>query len=109
MNRFQKSNPLINFIMKFKLSLLLTVIVLLFCIIGIQSVENTTSQKQLESLENAVNRGVIQCYAIEGTYPPNLDYLKEHYGLTYDETRYFVDYQIFSSNMLPDITIIALK
>ena len=108
MNRFDKNSRFLNFITKCKLSLIFTIIVLIFCLIGIHSVDNSTTQKQLESLENAVYRGVVQCYALEGTYPPNLDYLKEHYGLTYDTEKYFVDYQIFSSNMMPDITIIPI-
>lgn len=106
MNRFEKSNRLFNFIKNFRISLIFSIVVIIICILGIQNVESSTREKQLESLENAIQRSVIQCYAVEGTYPPNLDYLKEHYGLTYDEEDFFVDYQTFGSNMMPDITVI---
>ena len=43
---------------------------------------------------------------MEGTYPQSLDYLKEYYGLMYDEDLFFVDYQVMGSNILPDVTII---
>ena len=108
MNRFDKTNRFFNFIMKFRLSLIFTLLIIIICIFGIHSVDDSTSKMQLESLENAIYRGVVQCYALEGTYPPNLDYLKAHYGLTYDSDKYFVDYQIFSSNMMPDITVIPI-
>ena len=63
-------------------------------------------RRQKESLENAVTRSVTYCYTVEGTYPENLDYLKDNYGLIYDEETFFVDYRIIGSNVLPDITII---
>lgn len=65
-----------------------------------------TADKQLESLENALHRDIIQCYAIEGIYPPSLSYLEEHYGLTYDETRFFIDYHRLAGNLYPDVTIL---
>ena len=62
--------------------------------------------RQKESLENAITRSITHCYAVEGSYPASLDYLKENYGLTYDEDLFFVDYQTIGSNILPDVTII---
>lgn len=106
MNRFEKSSRLFNFIKNFRISLIFSIVVIIICILGIRNVDSSTREKQLESLENAIQRSVIQCYAVEGTYPPNLDYLKEHYGLTYNEEDFFVDYQTFGSNMMPDITVI---
>ena len=53
-----------------------------------------------------LGRGIIHCYSMEGAYPESLQYLKDHYGLTYDEDRFFVDYQVLGSNLLPDVTII---
>ena len=50
----------------------------------------------------------MQCYALEGTYPPNLQYLEEHYGLTYDKKRFYVDYLAIGSNFFPDVTVIVL-
>lgn len=48
----------------------------------------------------------MACYAAEGIYPPNLDYLREHYGIQIDETRYMVVYDVFASNLMPDITVL---
>ena len=73
---------------------------------GIESLSSSTQKRQKESLENALIRNITYCYAVEGSYPESLDYLKEHYGLTYDEDRFFVDYQVIGANILPDITIV---
>lgn len=59
-----------------------------------------------DQLEAAVRQAAVACYAAEGVYPPDLDYLEEHYGLQVDETRYQVSYQIFASNLMPDITVL---
>ena len=60
----------------------------------------------MQTLKNAISRNITQCYAVEGSYPQSLDYLKKNYGLHYDENRYFVDYQPLGSNILPEVTII---
>lgn len=70
--------------------------------------EKTTAEQE-KSLVEALNRGVVQCYAVEGSYPENLDYLKKHYGISYDETHFFVDYSPRGENIMPDITVIRKK
>ena len=37
--------------------------------------------------------------------PDNLDYLKERYGLVYNEDLFFVSYDAFASNLMPDIQV----
>ena len=73
---------------------------------GFQSLSSGTKKRQRESLDNALTRGVTYCYTVEGAYPESLEYLKENYGLIYDEDLFFVDYKVEGSNILPDITII---
>ena len=65
--------------------------------------------KQRESLENALRRDIVQCYAIEGMYPPSDTYLEEHYGLVYDKERFYVDYKSIGANIYPDVTVLDLK
>ena len=63
-------------------------------------------QEEMQTLQNAITRNVTTCYTLEGSYPQSLGYLKKHYGLHYDENKYFVDYQPLGANIMPDITII---
>ncbi len=58
--------------------------------------------------EEAVRRAAVTCYALEGAYPESYAYLKEHYGLAINESLYHVDYTIFASNLMPDITVVEL-
>ena len=105
MNRFESSGRLrkLRFI---SLPALAFVLLFILFMSGIASVSDTTYEKQEESLHTAIERSVVQCYAVEGTYPPSLSYLEEHYGLTYDHDMFFIDYQVYGSNIYPDITIL---
>lgn len=57
-------------------------------------------------LSRSLRRTAITCYALEGFYPPDVAYMQSHYGLQYDEKRYYVHYEIFASNLMPDITVV---
>lgn len=109
MNRFSPHST-INF---HKIWLILSsgfMLLFIICILkGIYTVDGSTVDEQTKSLETAIRRSVVQCYVVEGTYPPDLDYLKKHYGITYDSNRYYVDYTAIGSNLMPDITIIPLN
>ena len=70
-----------------------------------RGVSTASSQAQTELVRSAVRRAAVTCYAVEGAYPTTLDYLKRHYGLVYDEENYFVLYDAFASNILPEILV----
>ena len=74
-------------------------------LIGTQSLAAKTDSEQLQVLDQAIRRATIQCYAIEGRYPPSVEYLEEHYGLSIDREKYYVFYDGWASNIMPDITI----
>ena len=57
----------------------------------------------------AVQRSALQCYAVEGVYPPDLQYLEDNYGLQVNTDDYYVTYEAFASNLPPDVKIIAKK
>lgn len=57
--------------------------------------------------ENAVKRAVLTCYALEGAYPENYDYLEENYGISVNTDRYIIHYEIFASNIMPDISVLV--
>lgn len=109
MNRFAKRTSIFHHFKHIKLPILAFLILLLLFLYGVNSISATTWEKQEESLRNAVYRSIVQCYAVEGTYPPSLSYLQDHYGLTYDTDSFFVDYQPIGANLMPDVTIIPKK
>ena len=58
-----------------------------------------------ESIKRSVTDRALQCYVVEGVYPPDISYLEEHYGLTLNKTDYYVNYDIFAQNLPPDVRV----
>ena len=105
MARFQNNKKSHNS-RKSVISVIVFALILAVFLIGVSSFSDDTIDRQYESLENAINRDITYCYAVEGFYPESLDYIKDHYGLTYDDDLFFVDYHAIAANIPPDVTII---
>lgn len=76
---------------------------------ALENLESGSSAENMRQLEEVLRKGCAACYAAEGAYPPNLEYLKEHYGVQVDEAKYTVYYNIFAQNLMPDITVLENK
>lgn len=68
-----------------------------------------TLTEQKNSLEDAVERSLMQCYVTEGSYPESFAYLEKKYGIIYDKKQFRVDYRVYGSNMRPEVTILELE
>lgn len=84
-------------------------LLLIWAVRGLSSVSAAANAQGAEALETALRRSVVHCYAAEGFYPPSLEYLEEHYGLTYDRERYWIDYQPVGANLMPDMTVLETQ
>jgi hypothetical protein len=82
------------------------VLVLLCFLSALSHLESGRDQEGRQQLEEAIRRAAVACYAAEGIYPPDLAYLETRYGVQIDETRYTVSYDVFASNLMPDITVL---
>lgn len=105
-NRFGQPRSSLGRIIAYWLPIAAFIVLFVLFLGGIRSVGDTADSKQLESLETALHRSIAQCYAVEGSYPASLDYLKEHYGLNYDESKFLVDYESFGGNLMPEVTVL---
>ena len=81
-------------------------VVLLVFVSALSNLQEGRISEGRQQLEDAVRRSAVACYAEEGIYPPNLEYLEEHYGVQVDRERYTVMYEIFASNLMPDVTVL---
>lgn len=77
-----------------------------FVFFGLHQAQVVQHQEALRIAKDSILRSAIRCYALEGVYPPSYEYLKENYGIQIDEEKYTVFYDIFASNMMPDVTVI---
>ncbi|MDF2876995.1 MAG: hypothetical protein K0S30_91 [Clostridia bacterium] len=88
------------------LPILFFVIIISLVYMGVQSTLKETRREQTVFLQKAIKRAAVQCYAIEGMYPPDIKYLEENYGILINHQQYSIHYEVFASNMMPDIYII---
>ena len=84
--------------------------VILFAVIALFiTAVNGASEKAdssaVSTLERAIRRAAVQCYAIEGFYPIELEYLVENYGVIIDETKFTIYYQAETPNYIPVIIV----
>ena len=93
---------------KNKLKILSVVIIILFIVYLYFAVDSAQKKNDLEKyniLSDAIIRSAVQCYAIEGFYPPDVEYLENNYGLIVDHDKYVVSYSVFASNIMPDVEV----
>lgn len=72
------------------------------------TMENVKWRMEQESLQNAVIQSAVHCYSVEGAYPESLAYLKKHYGITWNEKKYKVSYEVIVKNIRPEVQVILL-
>lgn len=100
--------PLFRFGWKTVITILMAGIILIIGIKGTGRLSSRLAKEEMENLQKAVQRSIVQCYALEGQYPPSIAYLEEHYGLQIEKDKYLVDYNNFASNVMPQATVISL-
>lgn len=84
----------------------LVVVVLLCFMSGLSNLTQGHAEEDKRRLEDVLRRAAVACYAAEGVYPKDLEYLEQHYGIQIDHDRYVVDYISIAENLMPDITVL---
>lgn len=105
MNRFHKDHREAAREMAPALSILFLAAAAAGLFLEIGSISENSQEKQKALLADALNRSIVQCYALEGRYPESLSYLEKNYGLVYDKDKFFIDYEIVGANMKPEATV----
>ena len=77
MNRFERPNLKKRILDSVSLPIIVFLVVLGGFLYGISSISSTAAGEEKRNLENALERDIIHCYAVEGIYPPTLTYIEE--------------------------------
>lgn len=91
---------------KLCLALIIMICLIIAAGFGASELAKRSDEEGLLLLEKNLRRAAVECYAIEGRYPSNLDRLLEACNFTYDKQKYTIFYESFASNIMPDITVI---
>ena len=73
---------------------------------GVRQAARVSDEEGLRMAEQAVRQAAVSCYALEGAYPASYADLKQRSGVAVDEERYIIFYEIFASNIMPDVTVL---
>jgi hypothetical protein len=92
---------------KIILPILLFLIVLLLFILAVSKIADKSGNEGIKLTEESIKRAAVQCYALEGLYPSDFEYLKEHYAVRPDEGKYIIYYTYTASNLMPEIDVLS--
>lgn len=109
MNRFESVGKKKKILESVPFSVIIFVVIMavFLCAVSYLSKSNALDDKRI--LEDAIQRDVAHCYAVEGSYPASVAYMEENYGLTYDHSKYIVDYELVGSNIYPNIMVVEIR
>jgi len=86
----------------------LTIAIIVALLFGFSQAEEASRAEGVRLLEETILRVAIHSYAINGHFPESIDYIVKNYNVYIDRARFVVHYEVFASNILPDIMIFAL-
>ena len=87
-------------------SILVAAVLLVAVFLGAKKTEKYSDEQNLEIIEQSIREAIACCYSIEGVYPPDIEYIEDNYGLFINHDKFLVDYDIFASNIMPDVVVI---
>jgi len=80
-------------------------IILIFSLKGMTNFWNHANPDRTGIVQQAIQKAAVQCYALEGSYPPDIQYMVDYYGLQFNDLQYACRYEIFASNIMPEIEV----
>lgn len=87
------------------ISVIIIIVLIVYMYIAVDNAQRKSNEESYNILSDAIIRSAVQCYAIEGFYPPDIEYLENNYGLLVDHNKYFVSYSVFASNIIPEVQV----
>lgn len=104
-NRFRKSDGYFLSALRALLPIALFAAAIIVFKSGVARLDETSRLEGLKNSQAALTRAVTACYAIEGRYPPDVEYMRENYGLSIDEGTYIIHYSFIASNLTPEMWV----
>ena len=89
-------------------SVLIFLAVILAAWMALSNTQERSGTEQSKFLKDALRRASVTCYAIEGRYPPSLDYIVDNYGVVINNDKFIVKYSAFAENLPPTIRVLEI-
>lgn len=73
--------------------------------LGFHSMDQSQSQEDQERVNKSIEKGILECYAVEGKYPKSFAYLSKNYGIYVNKEQYIVHYEYQGANLYPNYMV----
>lgn len=90
---------------KILLCVLIAVVIAVACLFS-SIASDVAIEQGAVTLRQTVLESAMQCLALEGNYPPTLEYLEDNYGLVVNHDDYVVTYVAYASNVMPSVQVV---
>ena len=104
--KLRRSNSVVSLVRSSVVALLVLAVMILLVNLAINNAHQSRRSENAEIIENGVRKAAIECYAAEGFYPDDVQYLIDKYKLFTDDEHCIIHYSVISSNVMPDIRVI---
>ena len=74
---------------------------------GMIEMSGNNPDKQAENFRQIIDKALVQCYALEGSYPADVHYLSK-YGVLFLDDQFYYGYEIFATNIKPDVVVVPI-
>ena len=74
-------------------------------LMGFNNAFSVVNDSDLSRVKQNIKDGIIECYAIEGKYPESIEYLKNNYGVYFNDESYQIHYRYLGINMMPEFDV----
>lgn len=61
--------------------------------------------REVSGIEKIIDKALVQCYALEGSYPKDIMYI-ERYGVIFSPEKYHYYYEWYGGNLKPTVKVI---
>lgn len=90
-------------------SIFLFIGIIAFFLITITNASREIDNNELVTLRESIDKAIVNCYAIEGAYPKDIEYIEENYGVVIDREKFIVIYEVLAPNVLPNVIVEPMK
>ena len=94
-------------IVKTCLPFVIAAVLLVITLVSLGNLSGGSRAEEKQQLEDALRRAALSCYASQGFYPPDLEYITSRYGIQIDREHFAVFYEVFAENMMPQINVVV--
>ena len=80
-------------------------LIMFFCFYNIIGFNDNHNARHIDDVKRIIEKALVQCYALEGSYPTNLSYI-ERYGVIFDNASYRYYYEWSGGNLMPFVAVV---